>query len=252
MSSPTAIFWLGGELHEMVRVAIRADMSGYDLESDGYAHLKDELYLTMRAALRGFRDALGEPVHGTLQYGTGLCWRLPRVVLGAVHDRHAVVLELVRPARREESRQQSLRFTVDDIQRAAWNQATEDSGAIAESLATGSALVVDGADHGSARFSALPDALEVELSVSDSEDERRRPSDGTRRHMIECQGWTPPTETQPRWRRRRPVPAMSRDFQHLAHCVIWRLRTEETVTPKELELRIEGPGEYDASAWPWS
>ncbi|MTE17220.1 DUF6301 family protein [Nocardia aurantiaca] len=250
LSFPQAIFWLDGEALERVQVTISADMSDYDLEDPGYAYLKDELVHTMRAALHGLRDALGEPVHGSLQYGKSLCWEFPGVHVGVQNDQHCIILELVNPARREESRQIRLRHAVEDIQRTAWNQVTEDLGALVATLAAGSDLVVKGADHLSARFRALSDALMLELDDPDGATSQF--SEGTRKHMINYQGWTPPTETRPRWLQRLSFPAMSRDYEHLAHCVIWSLRTQTTKDPKDLVLRSEGQGEVDTGAWPWS
>ncbi|GAB2535777.1 hypothetical protein GCM10027167_45920 [Nocardia heshunensis] len=249
LSYPKVIFWLDGDALEHIQVTISSDVSDYDLESDSYAYLKDELELTFRAATQGLRDALGDPLHGTLRFGKNLCWDLSDATAGVVHNHDSIVLELVGPANRDSSSRISLRHTVEQIQRTAWNQATEDLGAIIATLPVGSALTVTGADHCSARFTALPGHLELEL---DFPDDAKPPSDSTAKHMIGHQGWTPPDDTDPRWRKTLPSPAMQRDHHDLAFNAIWFLRTKSTAAPRDLTLRTHPHAAIAPAAWPWS
>ncbi|MGW4245716.1 DUF6301 family protein, partial [Nocardia sp. NPDC004722] len=196
LSDPQVIFWLDGDTLEHVQVTISSDVSDYDLESDSYAYLKDELELTMRDAVQGLREALGDPIHGTLRFGKNLCWEFPRVTVGVVHDHYSIVLELNGPANREHSRRISLRHAIEQVERTAWNQATEDLGAIIAALPSGSELTVAGADGMSAHFTARPAALALELRFPNDAPQL---DDSTARHMAGYQGWTPPSDAHPRW-----------------------------------------------------
>ncbi|WP_327140654.1 DUF6301 family protein [Nocardia sp. NBC_01327] len=251
--SPQAIFWLAGDTLESVEVTISSDLCDYDLHSDSYSHLNGELDRALQTALGGFRDTLGESVHGTLRHSKSLCWEFPVAVVGAIRDHNRIVVELVSPAQRERSRTIALRLAADDIARASWNQLIEDLAAmLATGIPTKSSLVLGGEDNWFARFTSQPGALDVELGSPDFADPEWRMGDGTERHMIEYQGWTPPNDTRLNWHQQLSSPVMFRDYQHLAHCAVWALRARTTSSLSELKLRVQGSDTIDTAVWTWS
>ncbi|WP_331758328.1 hypothetical protein OG225_40290 (plasmid) [Nocardia sp. NBC_01377] len=201
----------------------------------------------------GLREALGDPVYGTLHHTMGLCWDLPGVVVGVVRDpSDKIVLQLVGPSVIEHGRTRWLHHATSDIARRSWIQLHDDLATLlVVDLPTGSRLRLGGGDNWFARFTAHPDTVEVELGNPDFLDPRwRLPSH--HQFMTDHLGWYEPSDTRPTWHRHLPLPATFADYVKLARAVTWALRARKSCEPEDLEIHIEEAATTHTVAWPWS
>ncbi|MGX1810797.1 DUF6301 family protein [Nocardia sp. NPDC055321] len=251
VNDPKAIFWLDGEALTSLDIMISDDFSDIDLEDEGYAHLVTALELAMCAALTGFRDELGDPLHGSLGSGSDLCWEFPGFVAGPNHNYDSILLQISGPAEREQGLADSAERVVSRVRAAIWEQLTADFAVVVAAVhAGGSGVRIEAGGGRFATVTGGPEGLELTLGATPTAT-RWRFSESTRNHLVEDRGWTAPNRARPNWHRRLDAPALFRDYLDLARSAIWALRTAgEDCSPATLRLHTSAadPG----AAWPWT
>ncbi|MFF0613029.1 DUF6301 family protein [Nocardia tengchongensis] len=244
------IFWSEGDKLTSIQVYVSTDLCDYDLEDDSYSHLKDQLDLAAQLTLAGFRESLGDPVHGKLKYSSALCWEFPDFTVGPLRNDTVIVLELTAPSQRDLNRTITLAAAAGSLTAATWHQLTEDlAHLLAVALPAEATLTIGGDDNWFARFTRQPGTLHAELGSPEFLDPEWQ-LDLTA-HLT-YQGWTPPDAIRNNWRRELSLPVMPRDYLHLAGTTIAALRRRNPCSPTDLRLRLEGLATLNASAWPWS
>lgn len=234
-----AIFQLDGDRLTGIDIAISTDLCDNDLEDEGYDFLNRDLDQAYALALNGFREALGEPRHGTLD-GMYLFWELGGITIAPIRAYGVVNLRICSTAQRERTRPTVLRATAVAIANAAWEQLAEDVAAIvAEGIPVGSGLVVGGGVAGFVRFTSRSGTLHLEFGAPDLADEGWHLNDRLAFALTVYQRWTPPDESFPNWRIQLPPCELFRDYLHFVEHALSLLRDGQTLAPQDLKPRLE-------------